>query len=125
MCPTILLVEDDETVRELATDALAMLNANVIACPNADVALRELERCTPVNLVLTDIRMPGQLDGLQLAALVAERWPHLPVIVTSGNRMAGDLLPPQASFLAKPWTLEKLYQKLQALLPNEGQERES
>lgn len=59
MCPTILLVEDDDTVRELAADALSMLGAHVIACPNADVALRELERHTPINLVLTDIRMPG------------------------------------------------------------------
>ena len=118
MCPTILLVEDDDTVRELAADALSMLGAHVIACQNADVALRELERYTPVNLVLTDIRMPGQLDGLQLANLVAKRWPHLPIIVTSGNRMDDDLLPPHATFLAKPWTLETLYQHVQARLPN-------
>jgi len=62
MCPTILLVEDDDTVRELAADALSMLDVHVIACPNADVALLELER-SAVNLVLTDIRMPGQLDA--------------------------------------------------------------
>jgi CheY-like chemotaxis protein len=117
MCPTILLVEDDDTVRELAAEALSILNARVIACPCADVALRELKRSTPVDLVLTDIRMPGQLDGLQLANIVAKQWPHLPIIVTSGNRMAGDLLPAQATFLPKPWTLEMLYKQVQTLLP--------
>jgi CheY-like chemotaxis protein len=124
MCPTILLVEDDDTLRELAAEALSMLDTNVIACPSADVALRELERSTPVNLVLTDIRMPGELDGLQLANLVIKRWPHLPIIVTSGNRMADDLLPAQATFLAKPWTLEMLFKQVQMLL-NTSQNRKT
>jgi DNA-binding NtrC family response regulator len=116
MYPTILLVEDDDMMRELTADALALLEAQVIACSNADLALYELERSVAVNLVLTDIRMPGQLDGLQLAKVVAERWPQLPIIVTSGSYQEGDSLPSQAVFLAKPWTFDVLFQKVQLLL---------
>jgi CheY-like chemotaxis protein len=117
MRPTVLLVEDDCTLRLLAIDALAMLDTCVIACASADEALSVLEGQKPISLVFTDIRMPGLLDGLQLAALVAERWPHLAILVTSGNRLAGDVLPPKARFLAKPWTLEMLFNSVEALLP--------
>ena len=60
--------------------------------------------------------MPGRLDGLQLAKLVSERWPELPILVTSGNRLPGDILPPKAGFLAKPWSLDALFQSVQPLL---------
>lgn len=113
----VLLVEDDEALRELIAEALTMLDAQVITYANADLALVELERCAAVNLILTDSRMPGQMDGLQLAKLVAERWPELPIMVTSGNRMAGDVLPTKAVFLAKPWTLDALFQCVRPLLP--------
>ncbi len=73
MSPKILLVEDDDLVRELAPDALSVLDVEVIPCPTADEALRILERAEAVNLVLTDVRMPGQIDGLQFAKIVAER----------------------------------------------------
>ncbi len=117
MRPTVLLVEDDCTLRFLAIDALSMLDTCVIACASADEALSVLEGSKTISLVFTDIRMPGLLDGLQLAALVAQRWPHLSILVTSGNRLAGDVLPAKALFLAKPWTLEMLFKSVQALLP--------
>lgn len=116
MPSTILLVEDDITLREVVADALSMLDARVIACPNADLALLELERCAAVNLVLTDIRMPGYLDGIQLAHIVAERWPQLPIIVMSGNRLPSDVLPGHAVFMAKPWTLDVLFAHVEPLL---------
>lgn len=118
MRPTVLLVEDDCTLRFLAIDALSMLDTCVIACASADEALSVLEGSKSISLVFTDIRMPGLLDGLQLAALVAQRWPHLSILVTSGNRLAGDVLPAKAQFLAKPWTLEMLFKSVQALLPH-------
>lgn len=113
---TVLLIEDDDMVRELMADALLMLDVKVIPCVNADKALEELESAVSVNLVLTDIRMPGRLDGLQLAKLVAERWPELPIIVTSGNRLEMDALPPHAFFLAKPWTLDALFELIEPFL---------
>lgn len=114
--PKVLLVEDDEALQELIAEALSRLDAQVITCPTANLALVEPERCSAVNLVLTDIRMPGRMDGLQLVKSVAERWPELPILVTSGNRMAGDVLPPKAVFLAKPWTLDAFFQAVRPLL---------
>jgi DNA-binding NtrC family response regulator len=116
MSPKVLLVEDDDVLQELCAEALSLLDAQVIVCPNADLALVELEQSDDINLVLTDIRMPGQMDGLQLAKVVAERWPELPIMVTSGNRMVGDALPPKAVFLAKPWTLDALFQSVKSVL---------
>lgn len=117
MRPTVLLVEDNDTLRLLAADALSILGVHVISCPCADDALLVLERREPVDLVFTDIRMPGRLDGLQLAALVAERWPDLSILITSGNRSADDKLPTKALFLPKPWTLTRLFETVEALVP--------
>lgn len=103
MNPTILVVEDDATLRMLVVDDLSMLEAHVIACRCADDALQVLQRQTPINLVLTDIRMPGHLDGLDLATLIWQQWPKLPVILTSGHRqLSVDQLPAHATFMAKP-----------------------
>ena len=75
MCPRILLAEDDETLRFLVSDALTLLHMEVVECPTADSALQKLETLTlaePIDLVLTDIRMPGRIDGFELAQII---WP--------------------------------------------------
>lgn len=114
MPPRILLVEDDDTLRFLVADALSMMNASVIECSTADaalLALEALEKNTAVDLVLTDIRMPGELDGFELAQIVWARWPHIPVILSSGNRRVPvDQLPANAAFMAKPWSLDQLFE---------------
>jgi len=110
MKPTVLVVEDDATLRFLVAEALSMLDLDVVECATADHALQILRQANHVDLVLTDIRMPGQIDGLELAKLVWEHWPHLPVILTSGHMSLGaDRLPNQSAFMAKPWTLDQLH----------------
>lgn len=114
---TVLVVEDDSILRMLIADALSMLPVAVIECRSADDALAVLENPTLVHLVLTDIRMTGQLDGLELAKIIWFRWPQLPVILTSGHRViSGEELPEGSTFMAKPWTLDTLYQTVQASL---------
>jgi DNA-binding NtrC family response regulator len=118
MKPTVLVVEDDDTLRFLVAEALSMLEMHVIECATADHALQILRESNSVSLVLTDIRMPGALDGLDLARLIWDHWPHLPVILTSGHtQLANERLPPQAAFMGKPWTLDQLYQAVSARLP--------
>ncbi|WP_259104911.1 response regulator [Pseudomonas sp. JUb42] len=116
MLPIILLVEDDDTLRMLTSDALTLLDAQVLECSGADEALTILESGILVNLLFTDIRMPGRLDGLELANLVSMRWPLLPIIVTSGNRLSTDILPSGAAFIPKPWTLGVLFETVRPLL---------
>lgn len=114
---TVLVVEDDPTLRMLIADALSMLPVHVVECECADDALRVLEKGDLFNLVLTDIRMPGQLDGLDLANMIWHRWPTLPVILTSGHCVVtSQQLPHGSTFIAKPWTLDTLYETVQARL---------
>lgn len=118
MSPTVLVVEDDEILRSLTVDAISLLGLIIIECRSADDALPVLEGSSPIVLVLTDICMPGTLDGLQLAQVIWSRWPVLPVILTSGNRTLPDgLLPPHSFFLRKPWTLDALHQAVRLYIP--------
>ncbi|WP_431191774.1 response regulator [Pseudomonas syringae] len=103
MCPTALIVEDDDLLRMLATEALSLLPIRVIACARADDALVLLEDAEPVSLVLTDIRMLGKLDGWDLANVIWIRWPKLPVVLTSGHRILSlEELPPQSALSQNP-----------------------
>lgn len=115
---TVLLVEGDEILRILTADAISLLGVSVIACASADEALSVLEGLSPIALVMTDVCMPGSLDGLELAEIIWSRWPAVSVIVTSGNRSISDgLLPTNAMFIRKPWTLDVLHQAVSTHLP--------
>lgn len=116
MSLTVLVVEDDEILRSLVVEAVSTLGYRVLDCASADQALIILADHT-IGLVLTDVYMPGSMDGLELAKVIWVRWPSLPVIITSGNRTIPDgLLPSHAMFLRKPWTLDTLYCALRVYL---------
>jgi DNA-binding NtrC family response regulator len=117
MSPTVLVVEDDEILRSLTGDAISLLGISVIGCASADDALSKLEGSSSIVLVMTDICMPGSMDGLELAQVIWSRWPLLPVILTSGDRSIPDgMIPPHSFFLRKPWTLDALYQAVRTYL---------
>ena len=81
----ILLVEDNALVGTFAADALRDLGYVVTLAPDAAAAVDFLEQPSPsFDLMLTDINMPGEMDGLDLAEHVKERLPDLPVLLTSG-----------------------------------------
>lgn len=118
MSPTVLVVEDDENLRSLTADAISLLGLIIVECRSADDALPVLEGSSPIVLVMTDISMPGTMDGLQLAQVIWSRWPLLPVILTSGNKSIPDgLMPPHSFFLRKPWTLDALHKAIRLYLP--------
>ena len=114
----VLLVEDEEEVRDLVGQLLDVLEYRVIACADAAEALEVLADA-PVDLLLTDIAMPG-MSGAELAALVARDWPRLPVLMMSAySQEAPSELTARAAqhgFLAKPFGLTKLAGALEALL---------
>ena len=75
---------------------------------NADDALR-LIAAEGITVLLTDIDMPGSMDGLALARGVAARWPNIGVVVTSGRRLPRpDEMPRETRFLSKPFSEERL-----------------
>lgn len=83
--PLVLVVEDEPLVRLDVTLALVDAGFSVIEVPDADEALELLESRHNIGLVFTDVELPGSLSGLDLAHLIKERWPDIPVLVTSGR----------------------------------------
>ncbi|WP_405124431.1 response regulator [Pseudomonas alloputida] len=110
MPKSILIVEDDDLLRDLTAEGLSSLYAvNIVACANADEALDHLSHYKTPTLVVTDIHMPGHLDGIALAQEIWRRWPTLPVILTSGDVVIdASQLPIHHTFLPKPWGIPDL-----------------
>lgn len=101
---TVLIVEDQVLVRIFAADFLEEAGFKVFEAASADEALAVLEARPDVQVVITDVEMPGSMDGFVLARTVRERWPGVQVIVTSGRRHPGtEELPEEIPFLAKPY----------------------
>ena len=105
--PTVLVVDDEDTLRVAIRRLLESHGYQVITAPNGAAALQLLEddAAPKVSLVLTDLRMPV-MDGRQLAAALARRHPSLPIVFMSGftaQLMDLRLVSPHVAFLAKPF----------------------
>ena len=102
---TALIVEDDADLRGLTAALLEESELDTIECESAEAALATmLLRGQDVAMIFADIRLPGVMDGVDLAREVKMRWPHLTVVLTSGN--AGDRLshlPAGVQYMPKPW----------------------
>src|ERR1700761_2017381 len=101
---TVLLVDDEDLVRMIGADILEEAGYRVIAVANAAEAIQQLERAGDVEILFTDVNMPGTPDGLGLAALVHSRWPNIRILVASGAVKPGPgELPDSGLFLKKPY----------------------
>ena len=100
-----LVVEDDPDVRELAAALLEETDLRVITCEDAESALAVMVReGENVALVFSDVRLPGLLDGIDLARRVKALWPHVSIVVTSGYAARRpDKLPDNVPYMPKPW----------------------
>jgi CheY-like chemotaxis protein len=102
--PVVLIVEDEFLVRVFAAEIAEEAGFNVLEVADADEAISVLQNRSDVRVVLTDIDVPGHLDGLELAQAIRHRWPPLQVVVTSGRmRPANDELPERSHFVPKPF----------------------
>jgi CheY-like chemotaxis protein len=99
----VLVVEDEILLRMGAVDMVEDAGFTSIEAADADEAVAILESRSDIALLLTDIQMPGLIDGLKLAHAVHERWPPIKIILVSGqlSPAAADL-PTNSRFLAKP-----------------------
>jgi len=105
----VLVVEDDGYVRMLATDMLEDEGFRVLAAATADEAWLILEGRGDIGVLFTDINMPGNMDGLTLAARVAERWPRIRLVLTSGRRgLSNHEVPDHGQFVQKPYRQSQL-----------------
>lgn len=107
--PAVLVVEDESLVRMYAADVLEEAGYEVIEAGNADQALVQLEARPDIEVIFTDINMPGEMNGFDLVREVHQRRPGIPVILTSGRmRPERTVIPEIRAFVPKPYTAERL-----------------
>ena len=111
---TVLLVEDNPDVASASTSLLEQLGYSVRWVSNAETALREIDR-DGIELVFSDIVMPGKLDGLGLARAIKLKRPGLPILLASGYSEAARNVPSDFPILRKPFQLHELSRALSAL----------
>ncbi|MEQ1911924.1 MAG: response regulator, partial [Vicinamibacterales bacterium] len=115
---TILVVDDEDGIRELAKRLLERLGYTVLVAATADEALRLSDETSSIDILLTDVVMPGA-SGPDLAAHLVERRPGLKVIYMSGYTehplVRHAALAPGFAFLSKPYTSETLVGKIREL----------
>jgi CheY-like chemotaxis protein len=117
---SILVVEDEEAVRSFAVEMLRELGYNVLEAPNGQAALLLLASAPSIQLLFTDIGLPGGLNGRQLADEALKLRPHLKVLFTSGyTRNAivhGGRLDAGVALIGKPFTYAALAEKIRQVL---------
>ena len=114
--PSILIVEDEWLIREVIKKVAEAAGFEVLEAGDADEAIPILEKHRDVQILFTDIDMPGSMNGLRLAQVVRDRWPPVALIVTSGKQQpAAHELPEGGLFLAKPYDFNELKSLLMRL----------
>ena len=114
--PLVLVVEDEPLLRMLARELLEEVGYDVLEAPDGASALSLLERHAQVDLVFTDVHMPGALDGMALARKVNARWPNMHLLVTSGReRPCASSFPDNGKFMEKPYSPDDLLRHVREL----------
>src|SRR3984885_10918315 len=114
--PKVLVVEDEMLLRMRAVDIVEDAGFTPIEAVNADEALVILESRSDVDLLFTDIQMPGSMDGLKLAHAVYERWPSIKIILVSGKLTPTDSeRPTDSRFFGKPLEVKQTMEKKKKL----------
>ncbi len=111
----ILLAEDEMLIRELAAEDLEEAGYEVVTTATGDEALALLEGGTRFDVLFTDIRMPGQVDGLELARRARTLLPDLPVIYATGCDAPQIALSLREHCIRKPYVIDEVLRALAAL----------
>lgn len=113
---TILLVEDEAIIRFELADFFADAGYTVFEASSAAEAISLLEREKSIRVVLTDIQLPGSMDGLKLAHYVRDRYPPTVLLVTSGAAyIPPDALPINSQFIAKPFDPARMLRQIERI----------
>lgn len=105
----VLVVEDDPLLRMMAVDMVEDAGFDALEASGADEALEILETRPDVDVLFTDVDMPGSMDGVELAKCACRIDRPISIVLTSGNHMLhDDMLPPRSVFFAKPYDFDKV-----------------
>jgi DNA-binding NtrC family response regulator len=106
--PKIIIVDDEPLIRMYARQIVEQAGYTAVEAANADQALQLLAD-DGVTALVTDVQMPGSMDGLDLARSVKASWPEIAVVVMSGRQLPRPSeLPENARFLSKPFSEQRL-----------------
>jgi CheY-like chemotaxis protein len=111
--PTILVADDDELLRLVASELIEEHGYTVVEAENAEEAIKVMEKRKDVRLVFTDIQMPPGCDGLELAREVHKRWPKVLLLITSGQVQPSSAeIADHGVFIRKPYRAKDLLGKI-------------
>ena len=115
----VLLVEDEVLIRELLAEVLRDAGLEVVEARDADDAIRLLAGHIRVDILLTDVQMPGKLDGVDLALKLRQADANMPVMIVSAytHRVMDRIkqLSPAPLLASKPYDLRKIVERVQEL----------
>ncbi len=113
----VLVVEDEMVLRMRAVDIVEDAGFTAIEAVSADEALSILEGRSDIAMLMSDIQMPGSMDGLKLAHAVHNRWPNIKIVLVSGHvRPSDGDKPAESRFFRKPLEVEQMILELQAMV---------
>jgi CheY-like chemotaxis protein len=112
----VLVVDDSAEVAEVTSSLFEHLGYDTVYCESAEAALKLLAEGGSIDLVFSDIVMPGMIDGVGLAKEVRTRYPSLPVLLTTGYSDAAKAAPSDLRILHKPFDSESLRNSVQDLM---------
>lgn len=114
----VLIVEDEPLIRFATLDALEGVGHQVLEAGTADEAMVLFRNHAGIDVLFTDVDMPGSMDGLQLARRLRAIRPQIALIITSGVvNLDPMLLPANTIFLPKPYKYEALLEAIYELAP--------
>ena len=115
--PIVLVVEDEMVLRMRAVDIVEDAGFTPIEAISADQAIEILESRDDISLLFTDVQMPGSMDGLKLAHATHARWPHIKIILVSGQIAVTDEDKPEDSkFFPKPLEIQHMISEIQEMV---------
>lgn len=116
----VLVVDDSAIIRMSAVDLVLSAGYEALEAADADEAIHILESRSDIDLVFTDVQMPGTMDGLKLSHYIRDRWPPVKLIVASGATIIEESsLPGDSRFFSKPYDEHTITDAMALLLSGE------
>jgi len=113
----VLIVEDEMMLRMRVVDMVEDAGYVPVEAVDADEAMAILQSRSDIVLMLTDVQMPGSMNGLQLAHAVHERWPPIKIILASGQlQLTGSDIPQDSRFFGKPLQSAEIVAEMREML---------
>jgi CheY-like chemotaxis protein len=113
----VLVVEDEMMLRMRVVDMVEDAGYIPVEAVDADEAMAILRSRSDIALMLTDVQMPGSMNGLQLAHAVHERWPPIRIILASGQlKLSESDMPQDSRFFGKPLQSDEIIAEMRQML---------